>query len=480
MAITPIATADSVGGMKTGADSDITVGPDGEGNTKYKDDLNFTETSTAVGAHAKATGDHSVALGDGSEASTPNTVSVGNSGIKRRITNVAEATSESDAVTFSQMKDAIGSISGGGSDLKPGDPHGKVGTAPVNGTATTYMRSDAAPAVDLNMSPRWAGKHIFYNDQSEQPAVTLSGTAVLDFDSATGTEDTKRWRIRAGDSGFSITTAINRTRPQAPQFAASGTNKDDQTYYDSFAPISFQRVGIAANVTLFGATSITTLVLTDNQTNQLQSIKAQESRRDGHDFYASGVLAATIRRDPTNPTDLVTKQFLGDETKALQHISIDNSPPNGSTFSEKGGISIGTDAGSVTEATIVIGVNALGDVNSPHSVAVGGAAAINQADSATAIGYGASVTNGAGSVALGSGSRATESNVVSLGGGTVAARRIVNVADGQHPSDAATCNQVSGLKKEMEDRFLGLQTQLNDLQRQYIVLLNKMEALKKE
>lgn len=41
------------------------------------------------------------------------------------------------------------------------NPTSKSGMAAVNGSAVTYMRSDAAPAIDPAINPTWTGKHIF-------------------------------------------------------------------------------------------------------------------------------------------------------------------------------------------------------------------------------------------------------------------------------------------------------------------------------
>jgi len=41
------------------------------------------------------------------------------------------------------------------------NPTSKVGTAAVAGSAVTYMRSDAAPAIDTAMAPTWTGVHKF-------------------------------------------------------------------------------------------------------------------------------------------------------------------------------------------------------------------------------------------------------------------------------------------------------------------------------
>jgi hypothetical protein len=49
------------------------------------------------------------------------------------------------------------------------NPSGTVGLTAVNGTATTLMRSDAAPALSQAISPTWSGTHIFSN------AITVNG-----------------------------------------------------------------------------------------------------------------------------------------------------------------------------------------------------------------------------------------------------------------------------------------------------------------
>ena len=41
------------------------------------------------------------------------------------------------------------------------DPTAQAGTAVINGSAATFMRSDAAPAINLGITPTWTGAHIF-------------------------------------------------------------------------------------------------------------------------------------------------------------------------------------------------------------------------------------------------------------------------------------------------------------------------------
>ncbi|WP_246641636.1 YadA-like family protein [Paraburkholderia edwinii] len=69
----------------------------------------------AIGANARAMATNSVAIGFGSSTSQANTFAVGSTTGKRRIVNVADGTSITDAVTVGQMNTAIGAaISGSG------------------------------------------------------------------------------------------------------------------------------------------------------------------------------------------------------------------------------------------------------------------------------------------------------------------------------------------------------------------------------
>lgn len=60
------------------------------------------------------------------------------------------------------------------------NPSANIGLAPVNGAATTYMRSDAAPALSQGISPVWTGTHTFSN------ATTFLNTATVTQSSGNG------------------------------------------------------------------------------------------------------------------------------------------------------------------------------------------------------------------------------------------------------------------------------------------------------
>jgi autotransporter adhesin len=80
------------------AEGTVAVGLFSEASGKY---------SVAAGRSARATKPGSVAIGNGSVANLPNVVSVGTAGAKRRIVNVANGVSPSDAVTMAQLQAAL-------------------------------------------------------------------------------------------------------------------------------------------------------------------------------------------------------------------------------------------------------------------------------------------------------------------------------------------------------------------------------------
>ncbi len=79
------------------------------------------------------------------------------------------------------------------------NPTGTVGLTAVNGSATTFMRSDGAPALSQAIVPTWTGQHTFQ-------AVTLfaDGTAAAPGISFPG--DPNTGAFRAGPDNFAIST----------------------------------------------------------------------------------------------------------------------------------------------------------------------------------------------------------------------------------------------------------------------------------
>ena len=124
---------------------------------KLKPEIKWSSVALGYNAHAK---DGNIAIGADSEATDTSSatpyVSVGNSTLKRRITNVADGTGNNDVATVGQMNKAIESVGATGWTLST---NGKTGTAIKSGTTV-----DFSPAVD--------GK----NGTADHSNVTVSNT----------------------------------------------------------------------------------------------------------------------------------------------------------------------------------------------------------------------------------------------------------------------------------------------------------------
>jgi hypothetical protein len=86
-----------------------------------------------------------------------------------------------------------------GSGLPVGaNPTGTVGLTTVNGSAATFLRSDAAPPLSQAITPTWTGTHTFANT-----------TANIVLNNAGGAADTKNYLFRTSTSGILIQSATD-------------------------------------------------------------------------------------------------------------------------------------------------------------------------------------------------------------------------------------------------------------------------------
>lgn len=86
----------------------------------------------------------------------------------------------------------------------PANPTATVGPTATNGVATTFMRSDAAPAINLTSTYAWTGPH------SYSMATTFGGRLVMGANSQVLADTTNGFRVRnAADSStlFDVTNA---------------------------------------------------------------------------------------------------------------------------------------------------------------------------------------------------------------------------------------------------------------------------------
>ncbi|WP_232036187.1 YadA-like family protein [Burkholderia stabilis] len=105
------------------------------------------------------------------------------------------------------------------------------------------------------------------------------------------------------------------------------------------------------------------------------------------------------------------------------------------------------DAYALGASTIALGDGARVRTGAENSIAVGKSAGIaTNVTNAIALGAGSTVAAGAnGGIALGQGSVANRGNALSVGGGTVGTRQIINVTAGTQQTDAVNVSQLTGV-----------------------------------
>jgi len=80
-----------------------------------------------------------------------------------------------DGVTSTQFLNQTGAFS---TPAYPtgANPSASIGTSATNGVATTFMRSDSAPALNLGITPTWTGAHTFSLTTTMAALSATSGT----------------------------------------------------------------------------------------------------------------------------------------------------------------------------------------------------------------------------------------------------------------------------------------------------------------
>jgi len=99
------------------------------------------------------------------------------------------------------------------------NPTGTVGLAAVNGVATTFLRSDGAPALDQGITPTWTGAHAFSNTiaQSSTSATAFrsgasAATPSFAVDNSTASQVTGITVAGKGDGTAPTITVNSRTQ----------------------------------------------------------------------------------------------------------------------------------------------------------------------------------------------------------------------------------------------------------------------------
>lgn len=196
-------------------------------------------------------------------------------------------------------------ISSSASSVSPANPSAQVGLATVNGSASTFMRSDAAPQLDQSIAPTWTGAHDFENAISFSGAGVISPTALAsgntDDWNPTGLAASSIIRVTPNAAGSTLRGITAPSTPKLLYLLNLGSG---------VLTLSNQSIGsTAANRFILGASTVSILsgqavrLWYDNTTSRwriLETIPAAPSvtRTPSASFDGGGIpLAGTVTRE---------------------------------------------------------------------------------------------------------------------------------------------------------------------------------------
>lgn len=386
-----------------------------------------TDTGTALGQHAQVTIGNSVALGDKSIADRDHTVSVGRTGDRRQIVNMAAGTQGKDGVIVDQLSPVVTALGGGASI----DPATGVVSGPrytlANGGAQTTL-SGALSALDKAVSDGAGGAYDKYMaiktgvDAEDLQAQAGSGATALGPNANANEQSAV---ALGGNTVAGYNAVAIGTRSQ-------GTGRDSSAlgWKSTASGTSSTAVG---NGSTASGTAATVLGQAASGTGNYSVAVGIQSNAVGSNTVALGVGAISNKGSST--TD-------GDGNIALgAYALVDNTGAGAIAIGRNAKINNSGGDSSVTGA----GAIALGDgatAYGNHSAAIGRGAYTGY-PGGIALGDSAKVLSGTASVALGANTLADADMTVSVGNKSTGLRhRIVNMDAGKETYDAVNVNQL--------------------------------------
>lgn len=125
------------------------------------------------------------------------------------------------------------------------NPTGTIGLAAVNGSATTFLRSDGAPALSQAIAPTWTAKHIFGLAFSTQPSVSLSSSLpMLELDESDGAANNQKWWVNASGETLQFQVANDARNTSAQWLTVDRTTTTvDRVHFPTDANSEVFKVG---------------------------------------------------------------------------------------------------------------------------------------------------------------------------------------------------------------------------------------------
>lgn len=152
------------------------------------------------------------------DGTSPNTMGSSLDMNSNRILNLPSPSANTEPVRLGDLSNT--------SIFSYGNPSATVGLTAKNGTASTVLRADSAPALDQSIAPTWTGTHTFTPATGLNKAfkITQSGSGAPTLD---GGVDGFGWGfniIKATDTGIDTSAAASGSQNQAALYVEYLTN----------------------------------------------------------------------------------------------------------------------------------------------------------------------------------------------------------------------------------------------------------------
>lgn len=441
--------------------------------------LGVTAATTALGAQSNADAEGCVALGATSDCDgEANTVSLGNTTLKRRVTNLADGVYDTDAASVGQLNTMAGAIGGGAGfvngvfvpptiTLSSGNTHTNVTAAiyDLDGRLHTLEQNPGggsqgpagptgASAYQVAVSNGFTGTEADWlaslkGDKGDRGDAGPQGPAGANGqdgrDGADGQEGPQ------GPAGQDGRDGIDGQHGQGdgtnPYFVANGNNDgSDDAQADKLGGVA---AGRNASSRGFGDVAV------GEDANA-------DSGPDGSGAVSIGPRSSATGGGTTAVGDQATAQDRGSAAFGQGATARDTSLAAGMGAAATGHVStaVGPNAQASGRAASAFGNNA--QAQQDNATAVGSATVAQRNGTAvgagsaagvngTALGVNASATH-TNSVAIGANTRTTGSNQVAMG-----YRQVTQVADGrvaQGSTDAVNGGQLWNLQQSLDDRWI--------------------------
>ncbi|MBB3277295.1 hypothetical protein [Pseudoxanthomonas sp. OG2] len=447
--------------------------------------LGVTAATTALGAQSNADAEGCVALGATSDCGgEANTVSLGNSSLKRRVTNLADGVYDTDAASVSQLNTMASAIGGGAGfvngvfvpptiTLSSGNTHTNVTAAIYDldgrlhnleqnpgGGSQGPVGPAGASAYQVAVSNGYAGTEAEWlvslkGDKGDRGEVGPQGPAGANGqDGRDGVDGQEGPQGPAGQDGRDgIDGQDAQGDSTNPYFVANGNNDgSDNAQADKLGGVAAGRNAAAAG---FGDVAIG------------EDARA-DSGPDGSGAVTIGPRSSATGGGTTAVGDQATAQDRGSAAFGQGATARDTSLAAGMGSAATGHVStaVGPNAQASGRASSAFGNNA--QAQHANATAVGSATVAQQNGTAvgtgsaagvngTALGVNASASH-TNSVAIGANTRTTGSNQVAMG-----YRQVTQVADGrvaQGSTDAVNGGQLWNLQQSLDDRWVQIDRRL--------------------